>query len=140
MSNLRLWRSQELKKMKQDMDCMFDNICAEFGLPPLGAALPAASKLSIRDTGEALQVSGTISGLKPEDLDISVTEKTLSISGKAVCETATTKEIRSFSNQFQLPYKVDTDNAQATFENGELTITLPRLQETEKKHVRLSIR
>ncbi len=140
MSNLRLWRSQELKKIKQDMDCMFDNICAEFGLPPLGAVMPSSSNLSVRDTGDSLLVSGVISGLKPEDLDICVTDKTLSISGKAVCETATSKEIRSFSNQFQLPYKVDTDNAQATYDNGKLTITLPRLKELERKHVRLSIR
>ena len=133
MSNLRLWRSQELKKLKQDMDCMFDNICAEFGLPPLGPAMPPASNMAIRDTGDRLLVKGTIRGLKPEDLEISISEKTLTIAGKAVCETATCKEMRSFSNQFLLPYKVDAENAQASYENGELSITLPRLKEPEKK-------
>lgn len=140
MSNLRLWRSQELEKMKQDMDCMFDNICAEFGLPPLGAAMAASSNISIRDTGESLIVSGVISGLEPEDLEVSVSEKTLNISGKAVCATARSKEVRSFSKHFRLPYKVDTENAEAAYENGNLTITLPRLKEPETRRVRLSIR
>ncbi len=140
MSNLRLWRSQELKKLKQDMDCMFDNICAEFGMPPLCEGPGAASNLSIQDTGDSLIVSGTISGLKPEDLDIYVTDKTLKVSGKTVCESDTAREIRSFSNQFRLPYKVDAEQAQATYENGNLTIMLPRLKQPEIKRVRLSIR
>ena len=96
MSDLRLWRSQELTKLKQDMDCMFDNICAEFGLPPLCEGLGAAPNLSMRDNGDILIVSGSISGLQPDDLEISVTEKTLSISGKTECETSSAKEIHSF--------------------------------------------
>ncbi|MFH1315788.1 MAG: Hsp20/alpha crystallin family protein [Candidatus Uhrbacteria bacterium] len=76
-----------------------------------------------------------IAGVKPADLDISVTADTVTIKGKREIdcqeEKSTTVHIHechwgSFSRSIVLPAHVKSDKADAKLKNGILTITLPK--------------
>jgi HSP20 family protein len=81
--------------------------------------------------------------MKPEDLQISVTGDTLTIKGETTEENDNKEKayhIRerrygSFERTITLPTAVRSDKAQADFENGILTITLPKAEDVKPKTI-----
>jgi len=92
-----------------------------------------------------LVVKAPLPGVKAEDIDITVVGDTLTIKG----ETKQEKEIKeenvirrerrfgSFSRAVALPTPVDTSKAQATFQDGVLTLTLPVAEEAKPKAIKV---
>lgn len=89
----------------------------------------------------------TLPGINPDDLDISVEEETLHISGRREEEKETknkdyySKEIRrgSFSRSVSLPKIVDAEESKADYADGILTVTMPIVKGQEKKAVKVQI-
>jgi HSP20 family protein len=96
-------------------------------------------------TPQAVVVKATVPGVKPEDMEITITGDTLTIKG----ETKAEKEIKqedyicqecrygSFSRTVTLPAGLKTDKAEATFENGVLTLTIPKAEEVKPKSIKV---
>lgn len=92
---------------------------------------------------EGMIVTAEIPGVDPEELNISVVEETLTLSGarksEDLPENAQYHRRERGSGQFnrtiQLPYKVDVDNVSANFDNGVLRIELPRLPEEKPRKI-----
>jgi HSP20 family protein len=94
---------------------------------------------------DALRVSASIPGIKPEDIEVTIEDDVLTIKG----ETDTTEEVKEeayrlrerrtghFYRTLRLPDTVDMDNAATAYENGVLTITLPKVE--AKKAKRLTV-
>lgn len=92
-----------------------------------------------------LVVKAPLPGVKAEDIDISVVGDTLTIKG----ETKEEKEVKeenvirrerrfgSFSRSVALPTPVDTKKANASFEDGVLTLTLPVAEEAKPKAIKV---
>lgn len=81
-------------------------------------------------------------GFKKEDFKIEIHENTLTIATDVVSdveETYARKEfqISSFSRSFKLPRTVNTDAISASYENGILSLKLPKLEEAKSKEPRL---
>ena len=84
--------------------------------------------------------------LKPEDIDISVTNDMVTIRGRRMPE----EDIKSpdyyhqelywgpFSRSIILPIEVDSDKSKAAVRNGILTIRLPRLDKVRTKKIKIS--
>ena len=90
-----------------------------------------------------IYVKMAMPGVKKEDIKISVTGDTLSIEGESK-EEKEEKEKKyflktfqscSYSQSFNLPSLVNPDGVEAKFEDGVLTITLPKAKESESKQV-----
>ncbi len=89
---------------------------------------------------EHLVVRSTISGVKPEDLDISINGDLLTIRGKREGEQNVSEEDwfykecywGAFSRSIVLPYEVASDLAKANIKNGILEIRIP-IREHGKK-------
>jgi len=83
--------------------------------------------------GDDLVVRSTVSGVRPEDLDISIHGDLLTIRGKREMVREVPEDDwfyrecfwGSFSRSLVLPYEVATDLAQATLKNGVLEIRIP---------------
>ncbi|MGN6811933.1 MAG: Hsp20/alpha crystallin family protein [Thermomicrobiales bacterium] len=90
--------------------------------------------LDIREENDSFVVSASLPGVKPEDIQISVLGDSLTIRA----DTATTQErerggylvrerqMGSMQRTVTLPGPVDPDSVQATYEHGELTLTMPK--------------
>lgn len=102
---------------------------------------PLAVDMTEKD--DALVVKTDLPGLKPEDVDISIRENTLTIKGKFEAEEETEREsvhIRerrygSFHRSVALPASVQVEDAEASFEDGVLEITLPKTEEEKPKRI-----
>jgi len=90
-------------------------------------------------------VKTMVAGVKPEDLDISITRDMISIKGKRedTNETITNdyyhKELYwgSFSRTIILPQEVEVEEAEAINKNGLLTIRVPKLDKNKQAKVRV---
>jgi HSP20 family protein len=108
------------------------------------AFMPSAE---LEDTPEAIHLKLEIPGLEAKDLDIQVTEQSVSISGERKSETKTEDKgaVRSefrygkFERIIPLPVHVKTDAAQAEYKNGILTLNLPKSAEEKKKVVKVEV-
>ena len=98
-------------------------------------------KMDIIERDNEVLVRAELAGVDKKDIDVSVTERTITIKGSTKEETKEEKgdyfrsEISqgSFSRTATLPCEVDGDKAKATFKDGILELTIPKL-ESSKRH------
>jgi HSP20 family protein len=106
--------------------------------------LPA---LDLMTTTDAVVAKVALPGVKPEDVDIVVTADVVTVKGSFKEETETSeagyihKELSrgSFSRSFTLPATVKADAATATFTDGVLTLTLPKIEQAKPTHVKVEV-
>jgi HSP20 family protein len=88
-------------------------------------------------------VKAALPGLMPEDVSINITGETLAIKGESKAEQEIKKEdylykerrYGAFSRSVVLPSGLKTDKAEATMEDGTLTLTIPKVEEVKPKKV-----
>ena len=96
-------------------------------------------------TADDVVVKAALPGIKPEEVDITITGDTLTIRGEQKEEQEVKeddyfyKERRygTFSRSVAMPVKVKSDKAEAVFENGVLTLTLPKAEEIKPKQIKV---
>jgi len=102
--------------------------------------------INIYDDGESYIARAEMPGVKPDDIDVTVTGKTLTLRGKRTIAPAGKDETyhrreRSegeFRRAFDLPEQVDGEKVQANFANGVLEILLPRAEQAKERKVQVS--
>ncbi len=129
----------------EDMDRLFERL---WGNPPAGG--PANSLAAdIVEVDNALQFVFALPGAKPEDINLTVEEGILTVSGDwshawESDETAKVyrREVRSgkFTRSLRLPDNLNTDAVEATFNNGLLTVKIPRQEEVKTEPKRIAIK
>jgi len=90
-------------------------------------------------------VKATLPGVKPEEVDISITGDILTIKGEHKGEQEIKQEdyfykerrYGAFSRSLQIPGQVKSDKAEAVFENGVLTLTLPKTEEVKPRQIKV---
>ncbi len=91
-------------------------------------------------------IKAELPGVKPEDIDISVTDHNLTIKGEKQASRETKKEdyymsevsYGSFMRSIPLPENVDAGNVEANFEDGMLEVTVPKMALTQPKKVAIT--
>ncbi len=114
---------------------------ATVGVPEAAAPEEGQLTVDIYDDGQHIMIQSSIAGVKPEDIDISLQDDTLTIRGsrrrahEMEEENFYYKELYwgSFSRSIILPEEVDFAKADAVVKNGLLTIKLPKKDRGEKK-------
>lgn len=94
---------------------------------------------------DGFTVQAFLAGLKPDDLDISITRDMITIKGKRVkqisasSEDYITQELYwgSFSRSIILPEEIDVDASEAALKNSILTITLPKLDKNRSQKIKV---
>jgi HSP20 family protein len=146
MANLVRWEPfSDLISLRDAMDRLFEESFVrprDSFLAPFGDSGPA---LDIYDADDAIVVKTTVPGVKPEDVEITVTGDTLTIKG----QTNGDKEVKeekyilrerrfgSFCRSITLPTSVVADKAEAAFENGILKLTFPKAEEAKPKVIKV---
>lgn len=101
--------------------------------------------VDVAQTEDKLVIVATIAGAKPEDVTVNINNDVLTIRGKRESDVEIKKDDYfyrecywgKFSRTIVLPVDVLTDEAQATFKNGLLTIVIPK--ESSKKDVPIKV-
>jgi len=144
MTGLTHWEPfRDLISLREAMDRLFEESFVRPRTDWLAPAKEGTLAVDMYTTDESVVVKAAIPGVKPEDIDISITGDTLTIKGeiRAEQEVAEEKYIRrecrygAFSRSLTLPTAVVSDKAEAEFENGVLTLTLPKAEEAKTKTI-----
>jgi len=130
----------EMMTLREAMDRLFDDA---FTRPLSLSGVSAAPAIDMYQTDDEVVVKATLPGLKPEDVDITVTGETLTLRGEYKQEEEQKnahyhiREQRSgsFERSLLLPTDVKADKAVADFENGVLTISMPIAEEVKPKTI-----
>lgn len=118
------------------------------GEPERGrAAFPMP--LDIYSTNDEIVLLAAVPGMQPEDLDLTIQKNTVTISGELRTPveegngadlTWYVRELAegTYRRSLTLPFLVDADKAEATFEHGILKVVLPKAEEARPKKVAIS--
>jgi HSP20 family protein len=135
----------ELVSLRQAMDRLFEDSFVRPGDLTLIAG-EARAPLDVRLTGDEVIVEAVLPGVKPEETSITIENGTLTITGQTRAESEETegtwllREIRrgTFSRAVSLPAGLRPDAATASFEDGVLTVRIPRAEEVKPKQIRIT--
>lgn len=142
MARLTRWDPfREMMTMRDITDRMldkfFDEPVSEYRSANWGLALDVA------ENEDEFIVKASVPGINPDDLDITVTKNTLTIKGEMRHEEETEEEryhLRErrygrFARSITLPTSVDSDRIEANYENGVLSLHLPKTEEMKPKRI-----
>lgn len=128
--------------MRDEIDRLFDAPLAELTRTSrlLSGWTPA---LDVSEDKDNIYVRVELPGMKRQDIDLSLHNGSLSISGERKSEgkheDAEVYRSERFFGRFQrtvtLPTPVATDKVKAQYKDGILTVTLPKTEEAKPKHI-----
>jgi HSP20 family protein len=121
-------------------DDFFRDVAPGFYIKPLhGDALPtpAQIKVDVKENGDAYIVQAEIPGVPKEDIQVAVEGNVVSLRAEIKQQDSTSQDEKTLrseryygavSRSFQLASDIDQTQAKAKYDNGVLTLTLPKKQ------------
>jgi HSP20 family protein len=135
----------EMVTLRQAMDRLFeDSFVSPLTLRGYNGEAPALA-LDVHQTADEIVVTAALPGIKPEDVDITITGQTLSIRGELKADEEVERDqylyrerrFGSFQRQLQLPVRVQGEATTATFENGVLTLSIPKAEDVKPRQIQV---
>jgi len=144
MADLIRWEPMGTTSLRQAMDRLFeDSFVRSHGLiPGLRAESPA---IDMYQTDNEVVVKASLPGMKAEDVEISVAGDMLTLKGEYREEQEVNEEnyfrkemhFGSFVRSLEIPVPVKVDKAEAVFEDGVLTLTMPKTEAVQPKPIKV---
>ncbi len=155
MTNLTRWEpAREMMTLREAMDHLFDDAFTRpfFSIRD-GGSTGSAPAIDMYQTEDEVVVKAALPGIKADEVQINVTndttapvvtikgemkheeEKTSSPQGKDKAWHIREHRWGAFERSVMLPTGVISDRAKADFENGILTVTLPKSEEVKPKTI-----
>ena len=145
MSDLTRWEpAREMMTLREAMDRLFDDAFTR-PLSPRDTWSMTTPAIDMYQTDNDVVVKASIPGIKAEEVQINITGDILTLKGEVKQEEERkdkawhVREHRygSFERSVALPTSVKSDKAEAVFENGILTITLPKADEAKPRTINI---
>ena len=131
------------------MQRLFGDFFGDLDFAPLEHKTGGFSpSLDVSQTDKEITVTVEVPGIEPDDIELSLTKDHLTISGHKKQEARDEskryhhleRSYGSFRRVVPLGYGVDQDKVEAEFNNGILTITLPKAPDAVSEHKRIEIK
>ena len=147
MFELTLWKDQEMRKFRRDMDHLFDRMCNGFGFSGLPRAFVNLPRFDLSETEDAVTLEAQVPGVDPDHLEISVTPDTLTLKGRGRKESReeraggewVERRYGSFSRKLRLPCRIRPDDVEASYGNQVLKIVMPKSRPERPRDVRVKV-
>lgn len=103
--------------------------------------------LDVTENEAAFMVKAAVPGMNPDDLDITISDNVLTIKGETHFEETKEDEkvhlqerrFGSFMRSITLPTPVESDAVEATYENGVLTLSIPKAEAVKPKRIAVKV-
>jgi HSP20 family protein len=130
----------------RQMDETMNRLWRGFGGAPAGTEDWNIS-LDVVQRSDEVVVKASIPGVKPEAIDLAIEDNILTLRADRKPDFEDEKSVYlvqerptgSFYRALRLPETVDSNKVQSTYENGVLTIVLPKAEEKKKKQIKIHI-
>ncbi|MBX6327256.1 MAG: Hsp20/alpha crystallin family protein [Pseudolabrys sp.] len=135
--------------LHREMNRLFDDFFRGFDLAPFGTdrffdRAIGWPNIEVSETDKEVKVTAELPGLDDKDVQVELANGTLTIKGEK--RTETEDKDRLFSERYygrferRIPVDdVDEDKVSASFKNGVLTVTMPKLPQAQSKVKRIAI-
>ena len=148
-SLVRFSPNTEMRRLQREVDQLFDSFFPTRSRGEEGDAEQQAvwaPRVDLAETEDHYLVHLDVPGMKREDLQIRFQDGQLSISGERRAEhTESDKDLvrveRSFGRfyrAFTLPRRVNDDQIEASYQDGVLTVRVPKAEETKPRRIEVS--
>ena len=137
----------EIVSLRSAMDRLFeDSFVSPLTWRTLANGEGINPPIDVHETDDDLVVTAALPGVKPEDVDITMTGQNLTLRGefrahddvKSDRYLYRERRFGTFSRSLQLPVRVQGEKADASFDNGVLTLRVPKADEVKPRQIRIS--
>jgi HSP20 family protein len=136
-----------LLSLQRDMNRLFDDFFRDISLPSPTMASSAWPQVDVAETDTEYKVTAEVPGLEEKDVELTLQDNALTISGERKGEHEERKGDRYYAERFHgrftrtipLPMDVEADKAAAAFKNGVLTVVLPKAAHARQSGKRIPI-
>lgn len=142
-----------LLDLRGQLSRMFEDFYnTSFGISPFledfGSTGDFSPRINVEESEEEITVAAELPGLKPEDVEISIENKMLTISGEKREEKEDTgkrhyrveRSFGSFTRRVSLPTEVEEDQVEASLQDGLLKIALPKNKTVQENVKRIPVK
>lgn len=127
-------RGDPFQMLRREMEQLFDNVGGSAGEMMAGGGNIVAPRMDISEDDQAFTVTAEMPGARPEDVEVMVEGDMLTIRAERTQEREThrrnyhlvERSVGVFQRSLRLPAPVDPGKVLASFDNGVLTITIPK--------------
>lgn len=150
------------RQINRVFDEFFDDLYEDFPLtrPEMGRRMMGSGgrgtlgmsrfspHLDLSETGESFKITVDVPGMSEDDIEITVSDNTLMLSGDRSMEREKEDEnyyrrersYGMFRRRIPLPENIERDKISATFKNGVLTIDVPKNEEAQKNWRKIEVK
>ena len=136
----------EMQRMSEMFDRLFGSNA--YGARAIASANEYTIPLDVVEKEDKIVIRASVPGISPDDLDISIENNVLTITGESKHEEESENDkvyVRecsygSFKRSIRLPENLDIDHVDAEFSNGFVSVSLPKIPEEKPKTVKVELR
>ena len=146
MAELVRWSpARDMVSLREAMDRLFEESFLQPGFFGFGESPASALPLDMYETDNDVVVKATVPGVKPEDIEVTLTGNRLTLKGEFKAEEKTEdrnylrqeRRYGAFSRTLSLPTLTKADKAEAKFKDGVLTLSIPKADEVKPKSIKV---
>lgn len=135
---------QEMLNLRRTVDRLFDNASPD---REWTQSTMWGLAVDVVENKDDFIVKASVPGINPDDLDISYADDTLTIKGEITSDNEVKenqyhlreRRFGSFSRSISLPTKIKGDAVEASYQNGVLTLRLPKAGEVKPKRITIKV-
>ena len=133
--------------LHREMNRLFDDVFRGTSLPTASGSQGQGdvgtfvnASMNVSETDKEIRITAELPGVTEQDIDVSLDDDVLTIRGEKKFERKDDKEnfhfversYGTFQRSLRLPYAVESEQVRASFENGVLTVTVPKTERQER--------
>jgi HSP20 family protein len=148
MAELIIWKTQEIDRLRRDMDRLLNRFRDDFCSPLMLKVFREEPSFQLSETEDDLLLRAELPDVRPKDLDITINDTLLTIKAEICRETfAEGEDFREsaqscsfFSRTVQLPCKVHVDEVRASYQDGILNIVMPKCKPETAREIKIKVK
>ena len=130
MKDLSVWKNEQFKQLRAEMDRLFRDFTRDFGTSVFDEIGGEAPSVNISETADAVTINMEFPDFDPADIELAVSADSIIIEGrKRESRVGSGQRIESgrhFSSRLKLPCRILPEKSEAIYRQNSLQIVLPK--------------
>jgi HSP20 family protein len=146
LSTMTRWTPSQQAAFREPFFRLFDTYLSDAHHGEDVAGRTWTPPVDIQETDEAYRIHAELPGLKKDDVQITLENNVLRVSGERKFEKDVKQDsyhriervYGTFARSFALPHQVSSDKVEAKFDNGVLSIVVPKAEQAKPRHIAIA--